>query len=97
MTYNFLHLSIQEYLAAHYVANLPADEELRIIENKFWSKSHLNMFSMYVTITKGQQPSFKHFLCSGNNAIAISEKFLNNQLHCLQLYHCFHEAGDARL
>ena len=28
VTFNFLHLSIQEYLAAHYTANLPADEQL---------------------------------------------------------------------
>ena len=94
-TINFLHFSIQEYLAAHYIANLPADEELKIIEEKFWSDIHFNMFSIYVSLTKGQKPSFKHFLCSGNKAIAISDKFLNNQLQCLRLYRCFHEAGDV--
>ena len=93
-TFNFLHFSIQEYLAAHYIANLPADEELKIIEAKFWSSIHVNTFSMYVAITKGQRPSFKHFLCGGDKSIAISDKFLNNQLRCLQLYRCFHEAGD---
>ena len=94
-TINFLHFSIQEYLAAHHMANLPADEELKIIEEKFWSDVHFNMFSIYVSITKGQRSSFKHFLCSGNKAIAISDKFLNNQLQCLRLYRCFHEAGDV--
>ena len=94
-TINFLHFSIQEYLAAHHIANLPADEELKIIEEKFWSDIHFNMFSIYVSLTKGQRPSFKHFLCGGNKAIAISDKFLNNQLQCLRLYHCFHEAGDV--
>ena len=53
------------------------------------------MFSIYVSLTKGQRPSFKHFLCSGNKAIAISDKFLSNQLRCLRLYRCFHEAGDV--
>ena len=93
-TFNFLHFSIQEYLAAHYIANLPADEELKIIEAKIWSSIHFNTFSMYVAITKGQRPSFKHFLCGGDKSIAISDKFLNNRLRCLQLYRCFHEAGD---
>ena len=93
-TFNFLHFSIQEYLAAHHIANLPADEELRIIEQKFWSKIHFNMFSIYVTLTKGQRPSFKHFLSDGNKAIAISDKFLNDRLQCFRLYRCFHEAGD---
>ena len=95
MTINFLHFSIQEYLAAHHIANLPADEELKIIKVKFWSDIHFNMFSIYVSITKGQRPSFKHFLCSGNKAITISDKFLNNQLQCLRLYYCFHEADDV--
>ena len=94
-TINFLHFSIQEYLAAHHIANLPADEELKIIEEKFWSDIHFNMFSIYVSLTKGQRPSFKHFLCGGNKAIIISDKFLNDQLQCLRLYYCFHEAGDV--
>ena len=94
-TINFLHFSIQEYLAAHHITNLPADEELKIIKEKFWSDIHFNMFSIYVSLTKGQRPSFKHFLCGGNKAIAISDKFLNNQLQCLRLYRCFHEAGDV--
>ena len=94
-TINFLHFSIQEYLAAYYITNLPADEELKIIKEKFWSDIHFNMFSIYVSLTKGQRPSFKHFLCGGNKAIAISDKFLNNPLQCLCLYRCFHEAGDV--
>ena len=94
-TINFLHFSIQEYLAAHHIANLPADEELKIIEEKFWSDIHFNMFSIYVSLTKGQRPSFKHFLCGGNKTIVISDKFLYDQLQCLRLYYCFHEAGDV--
>ena len=93
-TFNFLHFSLQEYLAAHHIANLPADEELRIIEEKFWSKLHFNMFSIYISLTKGQRRSFKHFLCGGNKAIAISDEFLDDQLQCFQLYRCFYEAGD---
>ena len=95
MTINFLHVSIQEYLAAHHIASLPADKELEIIKDKFWSSIHFSMFSMYVTITKGQGPSFKHFLCDGNEAIIISDKFLSDQYQCLRLYRCFHEAGDV--
>ena len=94
-TLNFLHFSIQEYLAAYHIANLPADEELKIIEEKFWSAIHFNMFSIYVSLTKGQRPSFKHFLCGGNKSITISDKFLNDQLRSVRLYRCFHEAGDV--
>ena len=95
ITFNFLHFSIQEYLAAHYISNLPADEELRIIKEKFWSDIHFNMFLIYVTLTKGQRPSFKRFLCSGIDAIPIAHKFLKNPLRCLTLYRCFHETDDV--
>ena len=75
-TINFLHLSVQEYLATYHIANLSADEELRVLEEKFWNSSLFNMFSMYISLTNGQRSSFKHFLCSGNKAISISDKFL---------------------
>ena len=96
-TINFLHFSIQEYLAAYHIANLPADEELKIIKEKFWSAIHFNMFSIYVSLTKGQRPSFKHFLCGGNKSMTISDKFLNDQLQSVRLYRCFHEAGDVHI
>ena len=49
---------------------------------------------MYITLTKGQRSSFKHFLSGGDKSVGISDKFLKNQLQCFHLYHCFHEAGD---
>ena len=52
------------------------------------------MFTIYISLTKGQRRPFKHFLCGGNKAIAISDEFLNSQLRCFQLYRSFHEAGD---
>ena len=62
MRINFIHFSIQEFLAAYHLAHLPQHEEFRILQEKFWSSRHYNMFSMYTTLTKGQQPSFKRFL-----------------------------------
>ena len=95
--FKFLHFSIQEYLAALHVANLPADEELLIIERNFWNNVYFNMFSTYIALTNGQQPSFKHFLSGGDKRIIISDKFLNNQFQCIRLYRYFHEVGDVEL
>ena len=95
MTFNFLHFSIQEYLAAYYIINLEDDKEFRIIKEKFWSDFHFNMFSIYITLTKGQRPSFKYFLSGGNRAINISDRFLNDNLLCFRLYRYFHEADDT--
>ena len=49
---------------------------------------------MYISLTKGQRPSFKTFLSGGNKAITISHEFLKDQLKCLQLYRHFNEADD---
>ena len=97
MTLNFIHFTIQEFLAAHYISHLPPNEELKVIEANFWSNIHFNMFSIYISLTKGQRSSFKRFLSGGNEVIAIADKFLKDQLKCLRLYRCFNEAGDYTL
>ena len=97
MTLNFIHFTVQEFLAAHYIPHLPPNEELKVIEANFWINIHFKMFSIYISLIKGQRPSFKKFLSGGNEAIAISDKFLKDQLKCLRLYRCFNEAGDHTL
>ena len=103
MTLNFIHFTIQEFLAAHYISHLPPNEELKVIEANFWSDIHFNMFTIYISLTKGQQSSFKTFLSgdfwrklfSGKNT--ISHKFLTDQLKCLRLYRCFNKAEDYKI
>ena len=94
MTLNFIHFTIQEFLAAHYISLLPPNEELKVIEANFWNSIHFNMFSIYISLTKGQRSSFKIFLSGGNKAITISHEFLKDQLKCFHLYRCFNEADD---
>ena len=97
MTLNFIHFTIQEFLAAYYISHLPPDKELKVIEANFWRNLHFNTFSMYTSLTKGQRPSFKQFLSGGNIAITISQEFLKDELKCLRLYHCFNEASDRMM
>ena len=97
MTLNFIHFTVQEFLAAHYISHLPPNEELKVIEAYFWSNIHFNMFSIYISLTKGQRSSFKTFLSGGNEAIAIADKFLKDQIKCLRLYRCFNEAEDYKI
>ena len=97
MTLNFIHFTIQEFLAAHYIAHLPPNEELKVIEANFWRNNYFNMFAIYISITKGQRSSFKTFISGGNKAIAIADKFLKDQLKCFRLYKCFNEAEDYKM
>ena len=98
MTFNFLHFTIQEYLAAHYIiTELQPDEELDLLQQWFWSSLHANMFTIYVTLTKGQRPSFKKFLSEGEDTVVVSNKFLRDELKSLRLYQCFKEAADYKM
>ena len=94
MTLHFIHFTIQEFLAAHYISHLPPNEELKVIAANFWNQVYFNMFSIYISLTKGQRSSFKQFLSGGNKATAISEEFLKDQLKCFRLYRIFNEADD---
>ena len=104
MTFNFLHFTIQEFLAAHFIASLSPRDELKILREKFWDDIFFNTFAIYVTLTKGQQPSFKQFLKPSllerfkgfllGERVRISNQFLGDCLKCLRLFRCFFEAGD---
>ena len=107
MTFNFLHFSIQEFLAAHHVASLSPHDELKILKEKFWSDIHFNMFSFYIAFTKGQRPSFRLFIkpsfgqrfkgfLTGHGA-SIANKFLDDKVKCFHLFQCFLEAGDNEM
>ena len=105
MTFNFLHFSIQEFLAAHHVANLSASDELNILRKKFWSDIYSNMFAIYITLTKGQRPSFKQFIKpslgqrfkSFLTGAQVANRFLANEIKCFHFFRCFYEAGDKEM
>ncbi|XP_065906900.1 protein NLRC3-like [Dysidea avara] len=93
-SFNFVHFSVQEFLAAHYIASVAVNEERSILEEYFWSDIHYNTFNFYVALTSGQSPSFKRFLRSGSDVTTIDDRFLKDKLQSLRLYRIFHEAGD---
>ena len=105
ITFNFLHFTIQEFLAAHHVASLSPSKELKILKEKFWSDMHSNMFAIYISLTKGQRPSFKQFIkpplgqrvkgfLTGEQ---VENRFLGDIVKCLRLFRCFSEAGDKEM
>ena len=102
MTLNFLHFTIQEFLAAHHVASLSPNKEL---EEKFWSDIHSNMFTIYITLTKGQRASFKQFIKPSLrqrlkgflSREKVENRFLEDKVKCFRLFRCFVEADDKEM
>ena len=103
-TLNFIHFSIQEYLAAYQITCLPPKKELQFIKMNFFSEFYSNTFALYVGMTKGQRPCFKKFMaCYGKNFILsfftintnkIASKFIEDHRKALRLFQCLHEADD---
>ena len=108
LSFNFIHLSIQEFLAAHHVTTLPPSKELSFLQENFWNNPvYFNMFDIYVALTNGQRPSFKRFLqqpslmekfkrflTGRKDSVGISQQLLSDKIKCLRMYYCFQEAGD---
>ncbi|XP_065900412.1 protein NLRC3-like isoform X2 [Dysidea avara] len=75
-SFNFLHLGIQEYFAATYVATLPESEVLALLKDSFLTTTSVggfpddncvrlsNMWIMYCGVTSGQCNSLHHHIAT---------------------------------
>ena len=60
-SYNFIHLSIQEYLAAYYISILSPTQQVNMLKNYFFKTRYLNMWIMYGGLCK-ETSTFERFL-----------------------------------
>ena len=109
VSFNFLHLSIQELLAAYHVTLKHDSDQINLLRKTFWDPKYYNMWIMYVGLTKGQSFSFNHFL-SGNlwklstrnslrktQSVVIPRSIITDRIKCLRLFQCFSEAEDTEM
>ena len=104
-SFNFLHFSMQEFLAAFYITSLSVHEQIEQMKENFWSSKFLNMWVMYVGLTGGNSSALKHFLAGkrytwmsklvGTKGIAWNE--YDDKVKYLFLFHCFLEAGNDQM
>ena len=101
-SYNFLHKSIQEYMAAYHIASLPSSILSNLLNKKFWNSNYFNIWVMYIGITGGEQKEFRLFLSGSRfklftpNPSKISNKILNDKIKCLHLLRCLSEAQESK-
>ena len=101
VSHNFIHLSIQELLAAWYIATqLPASEQVSKF-SKLFNKSRFSaVFQFYTAFTKLKTPGIEDVI------INIVKKYCRSQYHSgdkdkkvliISLLHCLYEAQDPSL
>ena len=85
VSYNFLHLSIQEVLAGFYIATQLTDEDQVSKFNELFNKSRFSaVFQFYAAITKLQTPGIKD--------VVITIARSHDTTLFLSLLHCLYEA-----
>ena len=76
ISFNFLHFTIQEILAAYHITLMSEADQLKCMNQTFWDNRYYNTWIMYVGLTKNQLPiTFKHFL--SGNWFLLHTRFLN--------------------
>ena len=90
VSYNFIHLSIQEILAGFYMATqLPHDEQVSKFNELFDKSRFRAVFQFYAAITKLQTPGIEDVI------IRVAKE--SDKTRLLSLLHCLYEVQNASL
>ena len=105
-SYNFLHLYIQEYLAAYYITTLNTNQQINMLRNCFFVTKYLNMWIMYSGLSKSPL-ALMQFLSVKRTVTftfskwfssdKISEEIMQSKIKCLYLFQCLSEIKNTRL
>ena len=94
-SFNFLHFTMQEFLAARHVSDsIPHEQQLQLMNKTFWDSMYSFMWMMYVGINGINSQTFVQFLYMGQITVesTLSNHITSDKLKCLYLFQCFMEA-----
>ena len=99
-SFNFLHFTMQEFLAALHVSTLPSKEQSSLMEKTFWDGHYNFMWMMFVGIVGIKSEVFVNFISkgkvykkkSGRSGIRIAENILGDKRKRLHVFQCYMEA-----
>ena len=89
VSYNFLHLSVQELLASFYISKLPGNEEIEVFKRLFGQPRFAAVFRFYAAFTKLKTAGIREIVA---NIVKKKEK-----PQILYLIHGLYEAQDVPL
>ena len=97
-SYNFLHLSIQELLAAiHIATKLGSEEQVEKFKKMYDNPRFSAVFQFYAAITKLETPGMKDVIVQVAKGCAVNRPDRTHKALLLSLLHCLHEAQDSSL
>ena len=96
-SFNFLHYTMQEFLAALHVSTLPSEQQSSLMENMFWDGHYNFMWMMFVGIVGVKSDVFVNFMSKGKlykrkSGVRIADTIRNNKRKCLHVFQCYLEA-----
>ena len=107
--YNFVHFSVQEYLAAYHLSTMFNIAQSFALDDKFWDDKYFGVWKMYTGLTDGNKFPLKKFLSGqwyitaslrdffGMEFPGIHKKLKENKITYLRLYQMFLEAPQSKI
>ena len=98
-SFNFLHYTMQEFLAAFHVSTLSDEEQSSLMEDTFWSEHFNFMWMMYVGIVGTKSKLFIDFISKGNvfkkkSGVRVSSEIQKDKRKRLHVFQCYTEANS---
>ena len=99
-SHNFLHYTMQEYLAALHVSNLPSEQQSSLMKKTFWDGHYNFMWMMFVGIVGVNSEIFVNFVSKGKvykrkSGIRMAENILSDKRKRLHVFQCYMEAKSS--
>ena len=98
-SFNFIHYTMQEFLAAFHVSTLSDEEQSSLMEETFWSERFNFMWMMYVGIVGTESELFTDFISKGNmfkkkSGVRVSSEIQRDKRKRLHVFQCYTEANS---
>ena len=90
LSHNFLHLSVQELLAAYHISHIDSSKQLEVFERMFGSSRFQAVLQYYSGFTKLANPVIRDFISTYTQQKSSIKDIL-------PLLHCFYEAQEPPL
>ena len=102
ISFYFLHFTMQEFLAALHVSDIPLEQQISLMESTFWDDRYYFMWMMYVGINGINSQIFMQFLYTTQpgadiSELKVSDSITSNKTKCLHLFQCFMETKSEKV